>query len=230
MVEVSAKEKNSQRIVACGQTYPDQKTIIVHPELFIECQPEQIGEIWVSGPSVAQGYWKRPEETLQTFRAYLSDTGEGPFLRTGDLGFFREGELFITGRLKDLIIIRGRNLYPQDIELTVEQSHPALQQGSGAAFSVDIEGEERLVVVQEIKYRQQVDIDEVVGAIRQAVFEEHEVQVYTAVLIRHGSILKTSSGKIQRRACRNAFLAGNLNVWEVEKHSENKWHTNTNLR
>lgn len=153
-------------------------------------------------------------ETEQTFRAYLADTGEGPFLRTGDLGFLENGELFVTGRIKDLIIIRGANHYPEDIERTVETHHPSLRPGCGAAFSVDVAGEERLVIVFEVErhHLKNLDVDAVVFAIRQAVALEHEVPVYAVVLIQTGSIPKTSSGKIQRHACRARFLAGNLEV------------------
>ena len=125
------------------------------PESLTACAPDQVGEIWVSGPSVTQGYWNRPEETERACRAHLKDTGEGPFLRTGDLGFMQDGELFVTGRLKDLIIISGRKLYPQDIELTVEQSHPALRPACCAAFSVDGTGEEQLIVAAEVEPRYQ---------------------------------------------------------------------------
>jgi amino acid adenylation domain-containing protein len=201
-----------QSLVGCGRTMPQQQIVIAHPETLTRCAPDQVGEIWVAGPSVGQGYWQRPEETEQIFRAYLADTGEGPFLRTGDLGFLRDGELFITGRAKDLIIIRGRNLYPQDIELTTERSHPALRSGGGAAFVVDGHPEEKLVVVQELEFRQQPDLEEVMTAIRAAIAQEHEVQVYAVVLIKPGTIPKTSSGKIQRRATRAAFLAGHLEV------------------
>lgn len=217
VVEISPGESTVKRFVGCGQTDRDQKIIIVHPELLIKCLPDQIGEIWISGPSVTQGYWNRPEETLLTFQSYLKDTGEGPFLRTGDLGFIRNGELFITGRLKDLIIIRGRNLYPQDIELTAERSHPSLRLGGNAAFSAEIDNEEQLVVIQEVEYNQQAEVSAMVGAIRQAVFEDYEVKASAVVLIKPGSIFKTSSGKIQRSACRNAFLAGTLDVWEPEQ-------------
>lgn len=211
-VDAHAEETDSRLLVSCGPALPEQQVVIVHPETLTRCSPKEVGEIWVSGPSIGHGYWQRPEETAQTFCAYLSEPDEGPFLRTGDLGFLHKGELFITGRAKDLIIIRGRNLYPQDIELTVERSHPALRAGSGAAFSVEVGNEERLVVVQEVEFRQQPDIEEVAGAIRQAVAAAHEVQVFTVVLIKPGSILKTSSGKIQRRACRAAFLARTLDV------------------
>ena len=171
-----------------------------------------MGEIWVAGDSVAQGYWNNPDETEKTFNARLTDTGEGPFLRTGDLGCLREGELYVTGRLKDLIIIRGRNHYPQDIELTAERSHRSLRPGCGAAFSVDDGGAERLVIVQEINYREEPDVDEVIGRIREAVSEQHELETAAVVLIKPGRILKTTSGKIQRRACRAAFLAGTFEI------------------
>ncbi|MEQ8997824.1 MAG: amino acid adenylation domain-containing protein [Coleofasciculus sp. B1-GNL1-01] len=215
-IEASTEHQNKTiyALVGCGQTLPDQTIRIVHPETFTQCLPNEIGEIWVSGASIGYGYWHQREETEKTFRAYLSDTGQGPFLRTGDLGFLQNGELFITGRLKDLIIIRGRNLYPQDIERTVERSHPSLRTGSGAAFTVEVDNEERLVVVQELEFRAKPNIEEVTAAIRQAVTEDHEVQVYGVVLIKPGSIPKTSSGKIQRRACKAKFLAGNLIVIE----------------
>ena len=213
MAEASIEHESSRTFVGCGKTLLGQKIVIVNPESLTQCLPDQIGEIWVSGPSIAQGYWQQLEESERTFQAHLSDTGEGPFLRTGDLGFLQDGELFISGRLKDLIIIRGRNHYPEDIELTVEQSHPALRPGCGVAFSVDALGEERLVIVQEVErqYRD-LNVDGVVGSIRQAVAEQHELQVYAVVLVKIGTIPKTSSGKLQRRACREAFLAGTLDV------------------
>lgn len=209
-------------IVGCGHRFGDQKIIIVDPDSLTPCPDERVGEIWLSGPSVAQGYWNQPQKTKETFNAYLADSGEGPgegpFLRTGDLGFLKKGELFITGRLKDLIIIRGRNHYPQDIELTVEQSHPALRENSGAAFSVEVKGEERLVVVQEVKpSEKRKDMDQVVANIRRAVTRQHQLQVYAVVLIKSGTIPKTSSGKIQRRACRTKFLAGSLDLIESDK-------------
>jgi acyl-CoA synthetase (AMP-forming)/AMP-acid ligase II len=215
-----AREGNRE-LVGCGQSCLDVKIIIVDPESLTACPDDQVGEIWVSGPSVAQGYWDRPEQTKQTFHAYLADTGEGPFLRTGDLGFLQDGELFITGRIKDVIIIRGQNHYPQDIELTVEKSHPALRAGCGAAFAVEVKGEERVVVVQEVErsYLRKLDVKEVVGNINQAVAAGHALQVYATVLVKTGSIPKTSSGKIQRHACRSGFLSGSLNV--VEDWSEN---------
>ncbi|MDF5727061.1 MAG: condensation domain-containing protein [Rhizonema sp. PD38] len=212
IVSASAESKDTQTFVSCGQTIPQQQIVIVNAETLTRCSPDEIGEIWVSGPSVGQGYWDSPDLTEQTFHASLKDTGVGAFLRTGDLGFLHNGELYITGRAKDLIIIRGRNLYPQDIELTAERSHSSLRSGSGAAFSIEIENEERLVVVQELEFRAKPNLEEVIAGIRQAVTEEHEVQVYAVVLVKPGTISKTSSGKIQRRATKADFQAGKLEV------------------
>jgi acyl-CoA synthetase (AMP-forming)/AMP-acid ligase II/acyl carrier protein len=214
VVTAASEQEDVRAIIGCGQTWLDQKVVVVDPESLTQCLSDRVGEIWVSGSSMARGYWRRPEETQQTFHAYLVDTGEGPFLRTGDLGFLHNGELFVTGRLKDLVIIRGRNHYPQDIEQTVDESHPALRSGCGAAFSVEVEGEERLVVVQEVErsYLGHLVIDEVVGAIRKAVSQQHELQVYAVLLLKTGSIPKTSSGKIQRYACRSGFLDKSLNL------------------
>src|SRR5438105_2751305 len=163
-------------------------------------------------------------EPERTFKAFLSDTGEGPFLRTEDFGFIADGELYITGRIKDLVIIRGLNHYPQDIEWTVERSHAALRPGCGAAFSIEAVGEERLVIVQEIDTRQGPDAEQAIKAIREAVASEHELQVYAVALIRPGRIPKTSSGKIQRRASRQSFLEGTLNPvaeWRANVSEEN---------
>ena len=195
-------------LVSCGNKLSDPRIAIVLPDSLTECSEGEVGEIWVSGPSVAQGYWKLPQQTQQTFQAYLPRTGEGPFLRTGDLGVTLEGELFITGRLKDLIIIDGQNHYPQDIELTVEKSHFALRPGCCAAVSIDSEGPERLVVVAELeRSHRNVDRSEIVKAIRRAVAEQHELRVDHVWLLDPGGIPKTSSGKIQRHACRAGFLA-----------------------
>ncbi len=223
-MEVTEEQQIVHTLVGCGWTKMDTKIIIVHPESLTQCSPQEVGEIWVSGSTVAQGYWRQSEETKQTFQAYLSDTSvstplatpgaHGPFLRTGDLGFVKDGELFITGRLKDVIIIRGRNHYPQDIELTVEQSHPGLRMDCGAAFGVEVDSEEQLVVVQEVErtWMRKLNLDEVIGDIRQAVMMQHELRVYAVALIKPASISKTSSGKIMRRACRTKFLEGTLEV------------------
>lgn len=230
VVEACAEHQNARTLVSSGHTLHDTKIVIAHPESMTACAPDEVGEIWVSGPSVSRGYWNRPEDTERACRAYLKDTGEGPFLRTGDLGFLKDGELFVTGRLKDLIIVNGRNLYPHDIELTVEKSHPALRPACCAAFSVDGTGEEQLIIAAEVepRYRPAVrnppdgqarahsngrialDVEAVVRAIRRAVAEEHDVRVHTAVLLRAGRIPKTTSGKVQRHACQASFLKGTL--------------------
>ena len=212
IVSATAQSKDTQTFVSCGQAIPQQLLVIVNPETLTRCSPHEVGEIWVSSPSAGQGYWDSPDLTEQTFHAYLKDTGAGPFLRTGDLGFLDNGELYITGRAKDLIIIRGRNLYPQDIELTAERSHSSLRSGSGAAFSIEVENEEKLAIVQELEFRAKPNLEEVIAGIRQAVTEEYEVQIYAVVLVKPGTISKTSSGKIQRRATKADFLAGKLEV------------------
>jgi thioester reductase-like protein len=220
VVIAAAGQANTQTITGCGSTWLEQKILIVHPEQHTHCVAGQVGEIWVSSPSVSSGYWKQPEATQQTFQAYLA-TGEGPFLRSGDLGFLRDDQLFVTGRLKDLIVIRGRNHYPQDIESTVEKSHPALRPSNGAAFSIEVTNEEQLVVVQEIDDLElaNLDIDAIFQGIRQAVSQQHSLQVYAISLLKSGSILKTTSGKIQRQACRLGFLEGHLSVIKQWKQS-----------
>ena len=229
VVVADSAETDGVRIVpGCGQKVCDMKIAIVDSLTMTRCQDGEVGEVWLSDPSVAQGYWKRPDVTKETFCAYLQNTNEGlatqaseldstvaslPFLRTGDLGFLHEGELFITGRIKDLIIVRGTNHYPQDIEWSVQQLHPALRPDYGAAFSIFDRGEEKLVVVQEIERRtENLDTEKLIADIRQEIAEQHEIQVYAVILGKPGNILKTASGKIQRRACRDKFLAGTLNV------------------
>ncbi|HEX5708019.1 MAG TPA: amino acid adenylation domain-containing protein, partial [Pyrinomonadaceae bacterium] len=206
--EQGAADEGGQVLVGCGGLALDQKVVVVNTESLNVCAGDEVGEIWVRGPSVARGYWNRDEETASTFGAYLADTGEGPFLRTGDLGFLHDGELFITGRAKDLLIIRGRNLYPHDIERTAEESHNALRPGGGVAFSVEADGEERLVVVHEVNHRAAGDYAEVFGSILQAVAEEHEARPRALVLVKAGGVPKTSSGKLQRGRARQMFLSG----------------------
>ncbi len=210
-----------QVIVSCGRPPEDQGVCIVDPETCLPCDDGQVGEIWVAASgSVAQGYWRKPELTAQTFQAYTA-TGEGPFLRTGDLGFVHAGELYVTGRRKELIIIRGRNYYPKDIETTVAATHPALRPGSGAAFSVTVAGQERLVVVQEVERTQlrKLDTDEIVAAVRRAIAEQHDLQLYGLQLLKTGTLPKTSSGKIQRFQCRAGYLDHQLSTvftWQLD--------------
>jgi acyl-CoA synthetase (AMP-forming)/AMP-acid ligase II len=208
---------NGKNLVGCGRALRDQEIVIVDPEMMLRCASEQVGEIWVSGPSVAKGYWNRSEETRETFQAYLKDTGEGPFLRTGDLGLLRDGELFVTGRLKDLIIIRGRNYYPQDIEKTVEQCCPVVRPGCCAAFTAELDSEERLVVVSEVDRRQSFDVRRVIRDIRKSISEQYDLNLQTVLFLQAGTIPKTSSGKIRRSECRRQYLAGTLEALEAPK-------------
>ncbi|ELR99059.1 fatty acyl-AMP ligase [Gloeocapsa sp. PCC 73106] len=222
-VRAKPRDSETQILVGCGQSVSGADILIVDPDNCTLCQEDQIGEIWISStnPSVAHGYWQLPEETEKIFNAYLADTEAGPFLRTGDLGFFENGELFIAGRIKDSIIIRGQNYYPQDIEVTVVRSHPILRPDSGAAFSIEVKNAERLVIVQEVEREklQNVDYKEVINNIIENIASEHDLQVYAVVLVNPGSIPKTSSGKIQRHRCKSSFLDGTLNF--VEDWSEN---------
>ena len=201
-----------RQLAGSGQVAACHRVVVVDPVTRIPCPSDRVGEIWVSGPSVARGYWQQPVATEELFRATL-EGGDEPFLRTRDLGFLKDGELFVTGRLKDMIILSGRNIYPQDIEWTVERCHPALRRGGTAAFAVETDGEERLAVVQEIdRHRDQGILDEVFAAIRRTVAEEHDIDVHAIRLIKTLSLPKTSSGKVQRHACREGFLSGSLDV------------------
>ena len=235
--ESDSRFAGDRPLVGCGRTVLDQRIEIVDPRTLCRCPPGREGEIWVSGANIAQGYWNKEEETERVFRAYLSDTGEEPFLRTGDLGFLKEGELFVSGRIKDLIIIDGTNHYPQDIEWTVEQCHPGLRVGGCAAFSIGANGREQLVVAAEVKPRHYpvgsgntadrppkgknnnrypLNVVEAVRTIRGSISAQYDLQTYDIVLLKAGTIFKTSSGKIRRHACRAAYLRNTLNALKVE--------------
>lgn len=204
-------EARTRRVVSSGFAAHDRQVVIVDPDTRVERAPGHVGEIWISGPSVARSYWHRPEETSETFGARLAGTSEGPFLRSGDLGFVLGRQLFVTGRIKDLIIVRGHNHYPQDIELTAERSSPVLRRGCGAAFTVPAGDHERLVLAYEItRQAGDVNVGEVADAIRAAVAAEHDVQVHTVVLLSPAGIPKTSSGKIRRGLSAAMFAAGQL--------------------
>jgi amino acid adenylation domain-containing protein len=212
-VPAESDTPDGRSLVACGEAWEGQRIAIADPETGFELPAGRVGEIWLAGPSIAAGYWGQDEETARTFGAHLiaaDGSTAGPFLRTGDLGFVAAGELFVTGRLKDLIILRGRNHYPQDLELTAERSHPELRPGGVAAFSIDGGDGELLVVVGEVERRFNAGVEAVAAAVRQALAEEHEVQVHEVVLIRTGTLPKTSSGKVQRHLCRSRYQAGEL--------------------
>ncbi|MGA5301846.1 SDR family NAD(P)-dependent oxidoreductase [Nucisporomicrobium flavum] len=200
----------TRTLVGCGPVIDGHRLVVADPEERTPLPERQVGEIWVAGPSISRGFWGRPEETAERLGAQLAD-GDGPFLRTGDLGFLDDGQLYVTGRIKDLVIIAGRNHYPQDIERTVEEAHPALRRSAGLAFSVDSGDEERLVVVQAVTVAgTRLDAGEVFAAVRAAVAAEHGLQIHEIVLVKPGSIAKTSSGKLQRFAGKQAYLSGSL--------------------
>ena len=207
-----ASSPNDERIlVGSGRPLPGEIVNVVDPRTSERLEPGRIGEIWVAGPSVGNGYFGKSELTDATFNARLANDDRN-YLRTGDLGFFADGQLFVTGRIKDLIIIRGVNHYPQDIEQTVEQADPRLRTGAAAAFSLAVDGVEELIVVSEVERLRNQDWQPVIQAIRRRVAEVHDVHPDGVILIRTGSIPKTSSGKIQRHACRQGFLNNDLMV------------------
>jgi acyl-CoA synthetase (AMP-forming)/AMP-acid ligase II len=218
---VPAADAPAVEAVSCGRPLSGHDVLIVDPDRRVVCPERTVGEVWVSGPSVAHGYWGKVDATAQAFQGRLASDDEakrhpGPFLRTGDLAFVCEGQLFIAGRLKDLIIVRGVNHYPQDIELTVEASHRALRPGCGAAFSVDDGNEERVVVLHELGAGQH-DTESILAGIRRAIRDEHQIDVGAIVLIEPNTLPKTTSGKIARRPSRSAFVEGRLRAlarWE----------------
>lgn len=202
----------SRRLVGCGRPLADTEILIAEPESRRTLGENEVGEIWVASPSNALGYWNKPELTEATFKGYTSDTRRGPYLRTGDLGFMNDGLLYVTGRLKDMIIAEGANHYPQDIEVTVEGAHPLMRSGCVAAFSIDDGGTERLVIVAEVTVAAEADAAEIVKAVRAAVAAEHSLRAHDIALIKPRSIFKTSSGKLQRHACRSGYLGNTLDL------------------
>jgi acyl-CoA synthetase (AMP-forming)/AMP-acid ligase II len=210
---------DAQVLVGCGYPIPNSRLAIVDPQTLRRLPPDTVGELWIEGPHVARAYWDNPQASDASLKAHIAGE-DGEWLRSGDLGFLdARGQLFITGRSKDLIIIRGMNHYPQDIELTVERAHPALRQNGGAVFSVpDDRGEESLVVVQEVERtaRNRIDPDEITGLIREAVANEHEVFARHIVLIRPQTLPKTTSGKVQRSLTRKLWLEQKLDYLTAE--------------
>jgi len=210
VVTPGAEGPEATALVSSGRPLADVPVRIVNEATMKVCAPNQIGEIWVGGPSVAAGYWEKEEENKRVFQARLADSNDGPYLRTGDLGFFHDGLIYIAGRIKDIMIFQGQNFYPQDIEWTAQESHPALQKGGVAAYSVEVDDREQMVVTQELASvpKEQAEFERIASAIRKAVAAEHGLSLYAVVLIRKGTIPKTSSGKIQRHAARADFLSG----------------------
>lgn len=219
LIPVAAGTPGSQTYVGNGKPFADQDVRIVDPATHAPGGKDAVGEIWVKGPCIAGGYWQRPAETIETFQAQLAD-GSGPYMRTGDLGFLYQGELFIAGRVKDMIVIHGKNYYPQDIEATIDLNVKGLPPGSNAAFAVEIEGEERLGIVQEVDPQAGLDPDEVIRAIRRAVASEFSLKAELVALIARGSIPRTASNKIQRFACRDDYQSGSLNAIKISTLAE----------
>lgn len=212
---VARDDVHGQCLVGCGTAAPESDLRIVDPETRVSCPARHVGEIWVAGPGVASGYWRRPDETAASFHARLAEAPDcGPFLRTGDLGFVDQDELFVAGRSKDLIIIYGQKHYPQDIEHTIESSHPTLASYRFAAVSVDRAGEECVVVLAEPERRRRasatpvarldgaLDADALTTQVRRAVAERHGVRVSAVHIVEPGAIPRTTSGKVRRHACR----------------------------
>ncbi|WP_437606751.1 amino acid adenylation domain-containing protein [Sorangium sp. So ce834] len=217
-------DPDGQELVSCGRPWLDTRVAIVDPESGAPLGESRVGEVWLAGDTVVRGYWQDERATQESFRARLRGGGDVNYLRTGDLGFLFDGELFVTGRLKDLIIVRGRNYYPQDIELAVSSAHEAFTGGAGAVFSVSagdavsppVEAPESLVVCQELRRGQRgVDLEELARAARRAVAQRFGLPVYAIVLLGPRRLPKTTSGKIQRRACKAAFLRGELDALGV---------------
>ncbi len=204
-------------VVSCGSVASGTSVAIVDPVRRTRCATDEIGEIWVASNSVARGYWNRPEETAATFRAFIADTHEGPFLRTGDLGFLREGNLFVTGRLKDVLIVRGLKHHPPDLELTAEQSNPAVRPGCCAAFGLDTADDERIAMIVEVDEpadttSSQRRIQEVIADVRREIAEVHHIRLSLVMAVPSGSLPRTTSGKLQRFLCRHAVMSGTLDV------------------
>jgi len=212
-VATPASGDNSRLLVSSGNVGENIDVKIVDPASCVECEDRYIGEIWIKGPSKAQGYWKKDEVLGEDF-AGLLEGDSNKYLRSGDLGFFDNNELYITGRNKDLLIIHGKNHYPQDIEISVSNAHQEIKPDTGAAFSVDVDGVEQLVIVQELNHRvDQALQDDIAQHIKVAVSQHHAMQLSDLVFIRHGLLPKTTSGKIQRQAAKRMYLAKDFPVF-----------------
>lgn len=211
-VAAPAGTQGTVELVSCGRVQEEHRVAVVDPETCCRLAPGQVGEIWFAGPSVGQGYWNRRDESAATFAAELAEDPGRPYLRTGDLGFVRDGQVYVTGRRKDLLIVRGRNVHPHDIEDTAQFSDERLRRGYGTAFAVDTGDEETVALIQETATSQPDELESLARTVRQAVLETHEVVLAEVFLVPPRSILKTSSGKVRRGASRDALLAGDMTV------------------
>lgn len=210
-IKLEPEVDGAHPFVSCGTTAGPTLALVVDPTKHTECPPGQIGEIWVAGPGVARGYWRRSQESKETFWNHLPGR-KGRYLRTGDLGVVDESELFVTGRLKELIIIRGQNFYPADLELTAANACPVLNAGLAAAFAVEGENGESVVLVHELRRVSDFDIEQAAIEIRRAIATEHGLSIKSVIFVAPGSIPRTSSGKVQRNACRCAYLGNTLKI------------------
>lgn len=211
----SESKAGAVELVACGRACPGVEIEIVSPERRLRCGEGEIGEIWVASDGVAEGYHGNPSATAETFQGTVRGQ-QKQYLRTGDLGFTCDGELYISGRLKDIIIFRGVNIYPQDLEETCDAAHPGIRSSCSCAFSVPAGDGEHLVLVCEIDRRFEAEGAEIAAAVRQAIFEQHDLQTQVVVLIRLATLAKTPSGKVQRRATRLAYERGELQASHVD--------------
>ena len=212
--ENNQEKKRIRSFVACGSALANHDVRIVHHETKELCSDGHIGEVWVSGPSVAKGYWKRTKATVESFQAtYVGQENDKKYLRTGDLGFIKNNEIYITGRIKDMLIIRGKNFYPQDIEISVNQSHKLMKLGVGAVFSITKNEEEHVMVLSEVSENIATEVlDEVIEAIESRIFEDHGLSPGGIHLLKPSSIPFTSSGKVMRQASKKIFLAKGFNT------------------
>jgi acyl-CoA synthetase (AMP-forming)/AMP-acid ligase II len=231
VVQVSVEAPRARTFVGCGHVGAPAHVAIVDPDSRHRISPRGVGEIWVSHPSVAVGYWRQLEATAEAFGvrpvADVDDPAtrergipsDGPFLRTGDLGFVSDGELFVTGRRKDLILVAGRNVYPLDLERAAEESHGAIRDGCSAAFTVEVGGEDRIVLVAEVdrSYSCSDGGAALMRGVQRAVLEREDVRIHQVVLLTTRATPKTSSGKVQRHACRTGFLENTLRLWEPSR-------------
>ncbi|MEO6419798.1 MAG: fatty acyl-AMP ligase [Polyangiaceae bacterium] len=224
VVPASPDDAAARTFVGVGHGAANEEIAIVDPTTRIAMDHRRVGEIWVKGPHVARGYWARAEESADAFTARFAGEEGGPFLRTGDLGFIDEGELFVVGRIRDLLVIHGKNHAAEDIEDTVRRTSPAVRIGAVAAFSVESSTGESAVVIAEVEAlryasppraadeARAIDVEAAARELRRAVFEESGVMLHAVVFVRPGSMARTSSGKVQRHACKRAYAEGSLAV------------------
>ncbi|HEY6353770.1 MAG TPA: condensation domain-containing protein, partial [Burkholderiaceae bacterium] len=200
-------------VVSCGAPVPGLEVRVVNPVTCNACAADEVGELWIAGTSVGRGYHGHGDGRADVFNQRLCDDGAARWLRSGDLGFIQDGEVFVTGRLKDLLIVNGRNIYPQDVEWCAQQTNEGLRAGHGAAFSISEDGGERVVLVQEVARGVATDrLPKIAAAIRSALAREHELAMHHVVLVAAGSVARTSSGKVQRGRCRDDYLRRRLAV------------------